>query len=120
MKNSNSSVCSNEVLIKLAGADIDASQVSQEKVANETLIKLGTDCKKVFSKYDAIVYLVKNGKCCSEWQEAGLFSQVCDIVNSTNDQFSINELQNMIAEAEKIACRFTCGCGSVCSESYFS
>jgi hypothetical protein len=58
------------------------------------------DCLKCIGKYDAIVYLTENGKRSSEWCEAGLFAQVCEIVSST-DLFSIAELRNMIAEAEQ-------------------
>lgn len=53
------------------------------------------------SKMEAIEYLVKNAVRGSEWQEAGMFHAVMNVVNSKSQIFTIGLLKKLIEIAEK-------------------
>jgi hypothetical protein len=63
-------------------------------------IDVAKENEQELSKMEAIEYLVKNAVRNSEWEEAGMFHAVMNVVNSKSQTFTIGTLKELIVAAE--------------------
>lgn len=53
-----------------------------------------------FNKIDAVKYLVKNGpEYTDEWTEAGMYHILCKVIDSEEETFNKNLLDDLLKEA---------------------
>ena len=54
----------------------------------------------MFSKLEAIEYLVQNERCYNEWACAGMYDAVSEIINSNENEFSEEYLIKLLDKAD--------------------